>query len=159
MAQKFYLYTADDEITQWGIPMDDGIMAMYDNIVKQYDDWDGDPSAQTVQAAGTPSAYDSLALLIDDNTTAVAKPNGVQLRGLTLNLPGFGSLFMPILNTIQTVTPDVALVKINGGAFAATIGAYVLSQDEGLPMSTSLQLGGDGPYLAVAGYNGERKFQ
>lgn len=155
MAQKFYLYTTDlssapvdnadgdNPHIPLAITADDGVMALYPDIVSTLVN-----NLGNVTAATAPTAYDTFDDLVTAHPTAVQN-NRVSPRGLTLQIPGFGTSFMPILtDALQNNAGTV-----HGGDFMTTVNAKANDIDSNDPISVT-----EGDLsVKIIGYQGESR--
>lgn len=127
MATKFYLYTPDGKNNPDAqvkpnhiVSADEDLMALYPDVVYKY-------AAGSRVAASAPTAYDSAADAIIADATAIQ--SGIQPRGITVQLAGFGTAFLPILNNKGTISTT----HLNGCDFDATLDAFDMADTAPLP--------------------------
>lgn len=153
MAQKFYLYQTD----AWGyltdklaghntkkylaITADDGLMALYPDIVRYQNDI-------TDTARSAPTAYDTLEDLLVDQPAAVQNSR-IQPRGVDIEVPGFGTAFLPILNNELNDSSGA----ITGNDWATTVNHWQTdTDDDDAAVITEGELS-----VAIIGFRGEQR--
>lgn len=145
MAQKFVHYYADDATAEFGVAVEENVIQSYPIVVQQHGQASG-----TIGSATMPTLYDTLALLQVDFPTAIAKPAALSLRGLTLDIPGFGGAFMPVLDNRPFKADDAT---VWGGQLEATQHQWGFSGAAPFPKNYVE----DQLEIDVTGYRGESR--
>lgn len=149
MAQKFYLYSPDvasnpdsSEPDPYIISAEESVMALYDSVIFKW-------SAGSTTQATAPTAYDTVDLAVAASANAIVVP-GLSPRGVTVDVDGFGSAFLPILSSKGVIASG----HLNGDEWSATLHSHTLY---GLTPFPSTPITEGALTASISGYRNESR--
>jgi hypothetical protein len=156
MATKYFIYRPDSLNNPnansnsgnqfWAIQADDAVMALYPDLVKKYSDGGG------MSSATAPTAYDTKA---DADTAhgSTLNEGALQPRGLTIQIAGFGTAFLPILNqSVETISGT----DVKGNEWEATLDNASVAGPSPFPFDAAAE---GNLEVQVIAYRGEQRTQ
>lgn len=143
MASKIYVYRDDANQSEYGVSIDENIMALYIDVVLVTD------SSGSTAAPAVPTAYDDFAAALAANA-GLLQPGGLQIRALILQVNGFGISKLPVLDNKGVIASG----HITGMAWETTLAAYSLTGDTPFPVTPISE--GD-LTLSIIGYQNESR--
>ncbi len=142
MAIKQFIYRDDTGSNSYVIGVEEEIMGIYPSLVSTR-------TQDTIGSAGSPTAYDDVAAAIAAVPAALQNANFTP-RSLTLQIEGFGTARMPVLDA----KASLVTAHINGDDWGATLLTQGLTGATPFPTPGTAE---GGLTVEIVAFNGESR--